>query len=76
VPDVPAAPAFGERRCGYGGEAEGVVQLALGEQAAVGGDPGPMELELEATVERNPQGLFRFTRRVRHAAPVKPPLCL
>jgi hypothetical protein len=26
--DVPAASSFGERRCSYSGEAEGVVQLA------------------------------------------------
>jgi hypothetical protein len=47
VADVPAAPAFGEGRGGRRGQAEGVVQLAVGEQAAVGGDPGAMELELE-----------------------------
>jgi hypothetical protein len=28
-----------------------------------------MELELEPAVERDPQGFFRFTRRVRHPGP-------
>jgi hypothetical protein len=50
VPDVLSAPALGERRRRHGGEAEGVVQLAVGEQAAVGGDPGAVELELEAAM--------------------------
>ena len=76
VADVLPAPAFGEGRRGRRGQAEGVVQLAVGEQAAVGGDPGAVELELEAAVEGDPQGLFRFTRRVRHPAPVRPLLCL
>ena len=76
VADVLAAPALGEGRCGHRGQAEGVVQLAVGEQAAVGGDPGAVELELEPAVEGDPQGLFRFTRRVRHPAPARPPLCL
>ena len=76
VADVLPAPAFGEGRRGRRGQAEGVVQLAVGEQAAVGGDPGAVELELEAAVEGDPQGLFRFTRRVRHPAPARPLLCL
>ena len=76
VPDVLPAPALGEGRRGRRGQAEGVVQLAVGEQAAVGGDPGAVELELEAAVEGDPQGLFRFTRRVRHPAPARPLLCL
>jgi hypothetical protein len=74
--DVLATPAFGEHRHGHRGEAEGVVELAVGEQAGVGGDPGPVELELEAAVERDPKGFFRFTRRVRHPAPVRPLLCV
>jgi hypothetical protein len=69
VPDVLPVPAFGEGRCSHGGEAEDVVQFAVGEQAAVGGDPGAVELELQAAVEGDPQGLFRFTRRVRHPVP-------
>jgi hypothetical protein len=69
VPDVLPAPALSEDGGGRRGQAEDIVQLTIREQAGVGGDPGPVELELEAAVERDPQGLFRFTRRVRHPAP-------
>ena len=72
LPRRPSARADAADR----GQAEGVVQLAVGEQAAVGGDPGAVELELQAAVEGDPQGLFRFTRRVRHPAPARPLLCL
>jgi len=75
VADVLPAPALGEGGCGRRGQAEGVVQLAVGEQTAVGGGPGPMELELEPTVEGDPERLFRFTRRVRHPASAGPLLC-
>ena len=64
---VLSATAFGEGRCGRRGQVEQIVQLAIGEQAAVGGDPGPVEFELEAAVERDPQGwCLGFTRRVHH----------
>jgi hypothetical protein len=76
VPNVLPAPTFGERRRRQGGEAKSLVQLPVGEQAAVGRDPRPMELELKAAVERDPQGLLRFTCRVRHPAPARPLLCL
>jgi hypothetical protein len=46
VADVPPAPALGEGRRGRRGQAEGIVQLAVGEQAPIRGDPGPVELEL------------------------------
>jgi hypothetical protein len=75
VPDVLAAPSLSQDRGGRRGQAEGVVQLAVGEQAAIRGDPGAVELELQAAVEGDPQGLFRFTRRVRHPAPAKLLLC-
>ena len=52
--DVFAAPVFGEGRGGHRGQAEGVVQLAVGEQPAVGGDPRAVEFELQAAVERDP----------------------
>jgi hypothetical protein len=55
MPDVLAAPALGEGRGGRRGQAEGIVQLAVGEQAAIGGDPGAVELELEAAVEGDPE---------------------
>ena len=76
VPDVPATPPLAECRGGHRGQAEGVVQLAVGEQAAVRGDPRTVELELDAAVEGDPKRLLRFTRRVRHPRPAPPPLSL
>ena len=38
------------------GKAEGVVELAVGEQAAIRGDPSTMELELDPAVERGLRG--------------------
>jgi hypothetical protein len=76
VADVLPVPAFGESRYAHRGQIEGVVQLTVGEQAAVRGDRCPMELELEPAVEGNPQRLLRFTRRVRHNQPIRPLLCL
>jgi hypothetical protein len=73
---VPPAPALGKDRRSCRGQAEGVVQLAVGEQAGVGGDPGLVELELEPAAEGDPQGLPRFARRVHHPALIKPLLCL
>jgi hypothetical protein len=71
VPDVPAASPLRKGRCGQRGQAKGVVQLTIGEQTAVTGNPGTVELELDATVERDPERRwFGFTRRVRHPAPV------
>jgi hypothetical protein len=63
VAKVLAASTLGEGRGGHRGQAEGVVQLAVSEQTAVRGDLGPVELELEPAVERDP-------------APFRPLLCL
>jgi hypothetical protein len=71
VADVLAASAFGESGRGRRGQAEDIVQLAVDEQAAIRGDPGGVKLELEAAVEGDPKGLVRFTRHVRHSAPVR-----
>jgi hypothetical protein len=49
------------------GEPEGIVEFTVGEQAAVRGDPGAVEFELDPAVENGPQReLFGFTRRVPH----------
>ena len=58
-----------ENRGGRRGQAEDIVQLTVDEQAAIRGDPGTVKFELEPAVERDPQRLLRFTRRVRHPAP-------
>ena len=70
VANVLSAPTLAERRGGHRGQAEGVVQLAIGEQAAVRGDPSTMEFELDPAVEGDPKRwLLGFTRRVRHPGP-------
>ena len=52
------------------GEPEGGVELAVREQAAVGGDPGTVEIELDSAVEsRSQRQLSGFTRRVPHDHP-------
>ena len=55
-----------ERRDGHRGQAKGVVQLAIGQQAAVGGDPRTVEFQLDPAVEGDPKRFLPFTRRVRH----------
>jgi hypothetical protein len=70
--DVLSAAALGEPCCGHRGQANGVVELAVGEQATIGGDPDAVELELEAAVEGDPERwLLGFTRRVRHPAAIR-----
>ena len=65
-------PALRKRRCGHRGKAEGVVQLAICEQAAITGDPSTMELQLDPAAEGNSEdGLLGFTRRIRHGAPAR-----
>ena len=77
VPDVPSTPTLAEGRCGHRGQIEHIVQLAIGEQAAVRGDPRPVELELDAAVEGDPERrLLGFTRRIRHDQPISSLLCL
>ena len=46
------------------GEPKGIVELTVGEQAAVGGDPGAVEFELDPAVEIGPQ------RRLCLASPI------
>ena len=71
VARVLATAAVEELRDRHVGEPKGVVQLAVGEKAAIRGDPCAVELELDPAVEGDPEArLFRFTRRVRHHAPV------
>src|SRR5262249_1444230 len=40
------------------GQAEGVVEFAIGEESGVAGDGGPVELQLDVTVEVNAQGVI------------------
>jgi hypothetical protein len=49
----------------------------MGEQAAVKGDPGLTELELEPAVEDDPERwILGLTRRIRRDQPIRPLLCL
>jgi hypothetical protein len=49
------------------GQAQRVIQLAVRQQPAIGGDRGTAKLQHQTTVEIEPQS---FTRRVRHRRPV------
>jgi hypothetical protein len=40
------------------GQAEGVVEFAIGEESGVAGDGGPVELQFDLTVEVNAQGVI------------------
>ncbi len=48
-------------------KAERVIELAIGQQLSIGGDAGTVELQLEATVEIQPESIgIRITRWTRH----------
>ena len=73
MPSVLAGACLRQSLATACGQTEHVVQLAIGEQSAIGGDHRTAELEHQAAVEIEPQRLaFRFTRRVRHRRPVRP----
>jgi len=66
VARVLAAPQVRQRRPGDLGQAENIVQLAVGQEASVRGDLPAVEFQFQAAVEIDPQmGLSGFTRRVR-----------
>ena len=49
------------------GQPKRIIEFAVGEQAAVGGDPGAVKFELDPAVEIDPKRLrCRFTHRIRH----------
>jgi len=67
MPSIPALTRIGEHAPGHGAETEGIVEFAVRQQSGIGGDAGPMELQLQAAVETEPEGAVAcFTRRVRH----------
>ena len=64
VARVRATPQVRPRRPAEIGEAENLVQLAVGQQTGVGGDLAPVGFQLEATIEIAPKRRwFRFTHR-------------
>jgi hypothetical protein len=65
---VRAGPGVGENKPSEFGQTKGIVEFPKSEQPGVGGDPGAMELQLEAAVESEPKNsLWRFTRKVLHS---------
>ena len=67
VARVLATAAVEELRDRDLGEPQDVVQLTVGEQPAVRGDPGAVEFELDPAIESGSQrGFFGFTLRVPH----------
>jgi hypothetical protein len=70
-----AGARIGERIGTRVGQAHGIVQLAVGQQAGIGGDRGAAKLQHQPAVKIEPQRLAaRFTRRVRHRRPVQFPI--
>ena len=54
-------------RHGNLGQAKGIVKLSVGKLSGVGGDPGTVKFQLQATVKIDPKSVpFRFTHRVCH----------
>jgi hypothetical protein len=76
-PNVGAAPPFAEScRC-HRRQTESVVQLAIGEQTAVRGDPGAMKLKLDPAIDGDPKsGWLPSPGRVRHSWLSPPPILL
>jgi hypothetical protein len=63
---VLAASAVEELRDRHVGEPEGIVDLTVRDQTAVGGDPGAVELQLDPAVEIDLSGDMRkWTRSDR-----------
>ena len=64
---VPAGACVGEHIGTRVGQAQRVIQLAIGQQPGIGGDRGTAKLRhqtpIEIELQRTPT---RFTRRVRH----------
>jgi hypothetical protein len=72
VASVPAGARLCQSLAAACGQCEHVVQLAIRQQSAIGGDRRTVEPEHHSPVEIEPQRpAVRFTRRVRHGCPVR-----
>ena len=72
VASVPAGARLRQSLAAACGQCEHVVQLAIRQQSAIGGDRRAVEPEHHSPVEIEPQRpAVRFTRRVRHGCPVR-----
>ncbi len=70
VARVLAVPQVRQRRPAEVGQAENIVQLAVGQEPSVRGDLTAVEFQPQAPVEIDPQmRLSGFTRRVRRVPP-------
>jgi hypothetical protein len=70
MPSVPAGARLGQSLAAACGQSEDIIQLAIRQQSAIGGDGRTTEPKHQAAVEIEPQrALIRFTRRVRHRRP-------
>ncbi len=68
---VLASTQVRQRRAAEVGQAENLVQLAIGQEPSVRGDLAAVELQFQATVEIDPQmRLTGFTRWVTRVSPV------
>lgn len=69
---VLAGPTVGQHLPGHLGQTEGIIEFPESEQSGIGGDPGAVEFQLEATVKSDPQiGRFRYNRRHIHIQTLK-----
>jgi hypothetical protein len=74
VATILAGACIGEHVATRVGQAQRVIQLAVGQQPDIGGDRGAAKLEHQPAVKIEPQRLAaRSTRRVRHCCPVRSP---
>ena len=67
MPAVPTSACVGERIACNHGQAEHVIEFAIGQQSGIRGHHRAAKLEHHAAVEIEPENpIVRFTRRVRH----------
>ena len=67
MPPVLAGTTVGKNISSHLSKFNGGIKLSIGEQTGVSSDLGPVELQLQSTVEIDPKApLFRFTHRVSH----------
>jgi hypothetical protein len=67
VPTILASARVGQNVTRHRGQAEYVVEFAIGEQPSIGCHHRTTKLEHQAAVKIEPKSIrFRFTRRVRH----------
>jgi len=67
VPTILASACVGQHITRHPGQADCVVEFAIGQQPSIGGHHGTAKLEHQAAVKVEPNSIrFRFTRRVHH----------